>query len=101
MCSSDLPHVVAYALVNSIMDVDKDILHYGGRGLKDMTRIALSPTGLWRDICANNRNDILKTLRKFSSSISEMIKLFENSDWTGLEKEFMRAKEARKLIESD
>ena len=98
---SHLPHVVAYALVNSIMDVDKDILHYGGRGLRDMTRIALSPTELWRDICANNRNDILRTLRKFSSSLSQMIKFFEDSDWTGLEKEFMRAKEARKLIESD
>ncbi len=98
---SHLPHVVAYALVNSILNVDKDILHYGGRGLKDMTRIALSPTELWRDICTNNRNDILKTLKRFSSSISKMIKLFENSDWTGLEKEFLRAKEARKLIESD
>ena len=96
---SHLPHVVAYALVNSILDMDKGALHYGGRGLKDMTRIALSPTELWRDICANNRTDILKTLRIFSSSLSHMIKLFEDSDWTGLEKEFTRAKEARQGIE--
>ncbi len=98
---SHLPHIVAYALVNSIMDVDKGVLHYGGRGLKDMTRIALSPTELWRDICANNRADILKTLRTFSASLSHMINLFEDSDWRGLEKEFTRAKEARQGIESN
>ncbi len=98
---SHLPHVVAYALVNSILDFDNNILHLGGRGLKDMTRIALSPTELWRDICAYNRKDILKTLKNFSSSVSQMIRLFEESDWTSLEKEFIRAKEARQFIESD
>ncbi len=98
---SHLPHVAAYALVNTILDVDKNILHHGGKGLRDMTRIALSPTELWRDICMYNSEEILGTLRKFSSSISRIIKIIEESDWTGLEKEFARAKEARQLIESD
>jgi prephenate dehydrogenase len=98
---SHLPHVIAYALVNAILEIDENIMHYGGKGLKDMTRIALSSTGLWRDICAFNREEILKALKKFSSSVSVMTKLFEESDWAGLEKEFTRAKEARKLIESD
>ncbi len=98
---SHLPHVVAYALVNSILDMDEDILKHGGRGLKDMTRIALSPTELWRDICSYNRDDILTTLRKFSSSITHIINLFEESDWDGLEKEFTRANKARQGIEPD
>jgi prephenate dehydrogenase len=98
---SHLPHVISYALVNSILDVDANILHYSGKGMKDMTRIALSPAELWRDICAYNRDDILKTLKKFSLVISHITELFEASDWTGLEKEFKRAKEARHLIESD
>jgi len=98
---SHLPHVVAYALVNSILDVDESILKHGGRGLKDMTRIALSPTELWRDICSYNRDDILTTLRKFSSSITHIINLFEESDWEGLEKEFTRANKARQRIETD
>lgn len=98
---SHLPHVVAYALINTISDTEQDILPHGGKGLKDMTRIALSPTELWRDICAYNRDALLKTLKKFSSSISVMTDLIEKSDWTGLEKEFARAKEAKKLVESD
>ena len=98
---SHLPHVVAYALVNSIMDMKGDILENGGKGLKDSTRIALSPTELWRDICELNRKEILESLKIFSSSLSGMIKLIEASDWNGLEKEFVRAKEARQSIESN
>lgn len=98
---SHLPHVIAYVLVNSIIEEDDKILHYGGKGLGDMTRIALSSEELWKDICVYNKEDILKTLRKFSSVTSRTIKLIEESDWTGLEKEFLRAKEARQLIESD
>ncbi len=98
---SHLPHVVAYALVNSIMDMKGDILENGGKGLKDTTRIALSPTELWRDICKLNRTEILDSLKTFSFSLSGMIKLIEASDWNDLEKEFVRAKEARQSIESD
>jgi prephenate dehydrogenase len=98
---SHLPHVVAYALVNSIMDMKGDILENGGKGLKDVTRIALSPTEIWRDICALNRKEILESLKIFSSSLSGMIELIEASDWNGLEKEFARAKEARQSIESN
>jgi prephenate dehydrogenase len=98
---SHMPHIVAYTIVNSILDADRKFMRYGGRGLKDITRIAMSSEELWRDICSSNREDILSTLRKFSSSVSRMIKLFEKSDWKGLEGEFKRAREARKLIESD
>ncbi len=98
---SHLPHVVAYALVNAITDMKGNILENGGKGLKDTTRIALSPTELWRDICELNRKEILESLKTFSFSLSGMIKLIETSDWNGLEKEFVRAKEARQSIESD
>jgi len=98
---SHLPHVVAYGLINAIMNIKDDIIHYGGRGLRDMTRIALSPTELWQDICASNRENILKALQAFSSSISHIIKLIESSDWKGLEREFIRAKKARQILESN
>jgi prephenate dehydrogenase len=96
---SHLPHVVAYALVNSIMSVGNNILRHGGRGLRDMTRIALSPPELWRDICASNKKNILKSLKKFSSSASHLTRLIDRSDWAGLEREFRKAKEARQVLE--
>ncbi len=97
---SHLPHVIAYVLVNTIVDLDKDVLHHGGRGLKDMTRIALSPPELWRDICSYNKENMLKSLDYFLSSTSHIKSLIERSDWAGLEKEFIEAKEARQLLES-
>jgi len=98
---SHLPHVVAYALVNGIIKVDDAILHHGGKGLRDMTRIAKSPAELWRDICSHNKKNILKSLKMFSSSLSHITKLIERSDWKGLEKEFIKAREARKPLESN
>ncbi|MBI5740270.1 MAG: prephenate dehydrogenase [Nitrospirae bacterium] len=96
---SHLPHVIAYALVNGITKVEDSILNNGGRGLRDMTRIALSPPELWRDICAHNRKNILRSLKKFSSSVTRVTRLIEKSDWPGLEKEFRKAREARQGLE--
>jgi prephenate dehydrogenase len=98
---SHVPHLIAYSLVNAIVDVDGNVLHYGGRGLRDMTRIAMSPAEMWRDICASNKKEVLRILKGFESSMSRMTRFVEKSDWDGLKKEFSRAQKARKLIESD
>lgn len=98
---SHLPHVIAYVLINTIMDLNKDILPHGGRGLRDMTRIALSPPELWSDICSYNKEAILKSLDHFLSSISHIKRLIEKSDWDNLWKEFQKAKAGRQILESD
>ncbi len=98
---SHLPHVIAYVLINTIMDLNKDILPHGGRGLRDMTRIALSPPELWRDICSYNKENILKSLDHFLSSISHVKGLIEKSEWDTLWKEFQKAKAGRQILESD
>ncbi len=100
---SHLPHVVAYVLVNTIMDMhkDQDILAQGGRGLRDMTRIALSPSELWRDICNYNKENMLRSLELFSSSISHVERLIKESDWDNLHKEFQKARNGRQTLESD
>jgi len=96
---SHVPHVVAYALINSILDSDGNLLNNSGAGLKDMTRIAQSPAALWKDICSYNRVNILNGLKNFSSAISKMTDLIEGSDWEGLEQEFNRANRGRTTIE--
>jgi len=96
---SHLPHVVAFSLVNTITDLRGDIIGLSGKGFRDMTRIALSSTEIWRDICILNRREILRVLKRFSSSMSRMIRLFEEQRWDRLEEEFIRAKKSRKIIE--
>jgi len=96
---SHLPHVIAYSLVNTITDLRHDLLKFSGKGFRDMTRIALSSTEIWRDICMFNRKELLRMLRRFSSSVSKMIRLIEKKQWEKLEKEFIKAKHSRELIE--
>lgn len=98
---SHMPHVVAYVMVNAIASIRDDMLRFGGKGLRDLTRIALSPAELWRDICSYNRDSVLESLRSFSSSLSHAIELIEGSDWNGLEQEFIKANKERNLLESD
>jgi prephenate dehydrogenase len=98
---SHVPHIVAYSLINAIIDIDGNVIRYGGSGLRDMTRIALSPPEMWRDICASNKKEVLRVLKGFELSMSRMIRFVEKSDWSTLKKEFARAQKARKLIESD
>src|SRR5262249_51197432 len=54
---SHLPHVVAYALVRALADLYFDgrrAIDYAGGGFRDTTRIAASPTDVWRDIALAN-----------------------------------------------
>lgn len=96
---SHAPHVVAYTLMNALVDLDEDILPYSGQSLRDMTRIALSSPEMWQAICSYNRENILKSLNHFVSSILHMKNLIEESDWDALEKEFQKAKRGRERLE--
>ena len=97
---SHLPHVIAYALINTVIDLNENILPHSGPSLRDMTRIALSPPELWRDICSYNKEDVLKSLNCFVSSILRIKGLIENSDLDGLEKEFHKARAGRQRLEN-
>jgi len=41
-----------------------------GPGLHDMTRLALSDAGLWRDICATNQEEIRRLLREYAARLT-------------------------------
>ncbi len=49
---SHLPHVIAYSLINSVVDAkDSDkLLEFAGGGLKDYTRVSASSPEMWVEI---------------------------------------------------
>src|SRR5207237_8899099 len=51
---SHLPQLVSSALAASLADVEPDFLELAGTGLRDTTRLAASPPGMWADICVEN-----------------------------------------------
>ncbi len=98
---SHLPHIVAYALVNTVDRVDRSVQNVYGftaGGFKDFTRIASSHPEMWRDICLMNREMILEAIDHFSSCLSEMRTFVEQRDAEGLTKAFLNARNARLRI---
>lgn len=98
---SHLPHVLVYALVNTLSrtKVDSvDLKAYCGGGFKDFTRIASSRPELWRDICLVNEQAIGKSLGDYIRNLQRLRKLIRNRKGDLLEREFARANEVRRQI---
>ncbi|MBF0328098.1 MAG: prephenate dehydrogenase/arogenate dehydrogenase family protein [Nitrospirae bacterium] len=92
---SHFPHILAYALVNSVDRIDSNFIQYAGQGFKDTTRIAMSSPEMWRDISLLNRENLLKLSKLFRERLDLFDKLLKSGDAVGLEKEFRSARESR------
>lgn len=98
---SHLPHVVAYALVNTLLDLEKTedkLISYSAGGFRDFTRIAASHPEMWRDICIMNRDNIINMLEKFEESVGRLKSFIKNEDGDALYREFERARGVREKL---
>jgi prephenate dehydrogenase len=98
---SHLPHVIAYAIMNTIADVNSSYLKFSGQGFIDTTRIASSSPELWRDICILNKDNLLKSLDTFKKNLDKIIQHIRASDAISLEKDFAKARALRQGIGQD
>ena len=74
--TSHLPHIVAYALINSLEQAGVNTGFSAG-GLKDFTRIAASNPTMWRDIFIANESYLLDSIKTFERSMRTIRKLIE------------------------
>jgi prephenate dehydrogenase len=95
---SHLPHVVAYAIVNTVADTNSSYLGYAGNGFKDTTRIAASSPELWRDISLMNRENILELIELLKKNLDKIGRHLKESDAEAVEKEFNKAKALRENV---
>ncbi|MFO8154133.1 prephenate dehydrogenase [Thioalkalivibrio sp.] len=95
--TSHLPHVLAFALVESLarMSESDEIFHYAAGGFHDFTRIASSDPVVWRDICLANRDAILEMLERFQGDLESLRQVIARGDGAELEARFGFAKDAR------
>ncbi|MBS0001544.1 MAG: prephenate dehydrogenase/arogenate dehydrogenase family protein [Thioalkalivibrio sp.] len=95
--TSHLPHVLAFALVESLarMSESDEVFHYAAGGFRDFTRIASSDPVVWRDICLANRDAILEMLERFQGDLDSLRQVIARGDGTELEARFDFAKNAR------
>lgn len=96
---SHLPHVAAYALVNTLagmQDRYPGIPSFAAGGFKDITRIAGSHPEMWKEICRMNKKNILKMIEEYTDALKRIQGKIEQDDFEELGRLFEQARGFRK-----
>lgn len=92
--TSHLPQLISTALAETIGD-EAGASRVAGPAALDLTRLALSPYEIWRDIFSTNSTAIDRALRAFIKKLEELRTTLRRG---GLEGEFARASKAAKTL---
>lgn len=93
--TSHLPHMLAFGLMDYLISNNPDACDYAAGGFKDFSRIASSDSVMWRDICLNNSDEIIKHIEGYKNTLDKLSKLIQEHNSDGLEQLFNEAKSAR------
>lgn len=94
--TSQLPHIIASALVNS--DIEENTNLFIGGSFKDATRVANMNTQLWLEILMDNSKNIVEKINIFEENLSNIKNAIINKDIDSLEFIFEKGKFKRKEI---
>ena len=100
--TSHLPHLIAYNLVKTATDFEKEkkynLIKYSAGGLRDFSRIAASNEIMWRDVFFSNQKNIIFAIDLFIKNLNFFkndIKLKNNNK---IIKKLIDTKKVRKKI---
>jgi len=95
--TSHLPHLLAYALVDSLakQEAHSEIFRFAAGGFRDFSRIASSNPTMWRDISLANRDQLLQAIDSFQDELDLVKQMVQDEDGASLLELFSRAKKAR------
>ncbi len=97
--TSQLPHVIACALINNT-GLEEDTSGIGG-SFKDMTRVANINSNLWCELISENKDNVLKEMNIFMEDLSNIYEVIEKNDKKELEKLFEKSSMRRKGIDDE
>lgn len=95
--TSHLPHLLAYALVDTLLSQDngQENFRYAAGGFRDFTRIAGSDPIMWRDIFLTNGHEVLAILDDYLDKLDELRSLIAQGNVADLQTLLDRASKAR------
>ena len=100
--TSHLPHLIAYNLVKTATDFEKqkgyDLIKFSAGGLRDFSRIAASNEIMWRDIFFNNKLNVSKAIDLFIKNLKSFKKNINTQNNQSLTKKLIETKKVRKKI---
>jgi prephenate dehydrogenase len=95
---SHLPHLLAAALVRSVLGKNTGRALFSGNGFRDTTRIAGGDPDMWTDIMLANREAILKELEILQDELGKWREILGSLDKDQLRRFLSEAKEIRDQI---
>jgi len=100
--TSHLPHLIAYNLVKSAQDFEKEqnfeLIKYSAGGLRDFSRIAASNEIMWRDTFFNNQKNISKAIDLFIKNLNAFKKDINTKNDKSILKKLVQTKKVRSKI---
>ena len=93
--TSHLPHMLAFSLVNYLVSQNPTASIYAGGGFKDFSRIASGDAVMWRDICLQNKDQIINHLKGYQGNLNDLIEAIDGENSEKLEILFTTAKNTR------
>ncbi len=98
---SHLPHMVAYCLVNTLLDLDdkeEELIALSGGGFRDFTRIAASDPVMWRDICLSNRKYLVEAIEHFEDKLADLKEKINSGNTCALKDFFESSKKVKQCL---
>ena len=100
--TSHLPHLIAYNLVKSAQDFEKNqnyqLIKFSAGGLRDFSRIAASNEIMWRDIFFNNNANVSKAIDLFIKNLKAFKKDINKKNNKLILKKLIQTKKVRSKI---
>jgi cyclohexadieny/prephenate dehydrogenase len=100
--TSHLPHLIAYNLVKTATDFEKQknyqLIKFSAGGLRDFSRIAASNEIMWRDIFFNNQKNISKAIDLFIKNLRSFKRDIQSKNNKSIIKKLVNTKKVRKKI---
>ena len=94
---SHLPHLLAFAMVNSLLGQTQaeTLFSLAGPGFRDFTRIAAGDARMWRDVLLANRDEVLSQSQLFRQALASIEDVMQSDDPEALEALLTLASETR------
>ncbi len=100
--TSHVPHLIAYTLVGTAMDMEtvtrNDVVKYSAGGFRDFTRIAASDPQMWRDVFLQNKDGVLEVVDRFIEDLSALKRAIRWDDGDTLMEHFSKTRDIRRHI---
>jgi len=100
--TSHLPHLIAYNLVKTATDFEKqkkyNLIKFSAGGLRDFSRIAASNEIMWRDIFFNNKKNMISAINLFIKNLNSFKKDIYFKKNKQIIKKLINTKKVRKKI---